>query len=83
MPNQKPQAIYTFKSLYAACQSRGLRAVLHQFDGGRTITVYDGSTVVVTITEHDGDKVYAADRAALWLMQHKWLTPFDFKGNAD
>ena len=79
---QPPQAIYTFKGLHAACEARGLRATLHMFDCGETITVYDGATVVVMITAECGDAVPAADRVALWLMRHKWVTPFDFKSDA-
>jgi hypothetical protein len=79
MPQQMSQAIYTFKQLYAACEDRGLHARLHVFDCGETIYVYDGATLVVRITAECGDTFVAADRAARWLLEHKWLSAQDMK----
>jgi hypothetical protein len=74
MTEQTGQSVYTFRQLHRACVSKGLHLRLHQFDGGHTLYVYDGATLLARETEEHGDTIHATDKVAKWLMEHGWLT---------
>lgn len=74
--------VIPFGALYNACAKKNMRARLYIFDGGETVEVSDlamGRQIARTTSMH-GDAASASEQAAKWLMEHKYLTLFDFEG---
>jgi len=79
--NGRPIVI-PFGNLRNACAKHQLKARLYLFDGGETVEITDEpmGRQIARITAEHGDPGTASEQAAKWLMEHNYLTVFDFEG---
>ena len=74
--------VIPFGNLLKACSKHALKARLYIFEGGETVEVTDVATgrQIARVTAEYGDAGTASEQAAKWLMEHGYLTVFDFEG---
>ena len=75
-----PQRVH-FSTLYNICFVRGMKAQLHIFEGGETVTIKNSvGKELVRITREYGHTETASTAAFVWLLENDYVSSGDLEG---
>jgi len=63
----------TFHQLYAACKAHDMRASIHQWDCGETVTINNGVGELFRISKECGEEPSAVHTAGSWLIINGYI----------